>query len=215
MPAVAPPAIAAVISLAAASGATTGLAWSCARAVVANNNVQSATACSTVSNSSTWSRIWSAPEAARLAWTLGQPSRGLTMRSRVSPKLPIARATMPMFSPSCGSTRMTTGPASVTPDLVLSVPEPDISLHFLIQGLKSLNQAPKDLIQRLSRKATRLPVWQNFSSNIIGLVTHSHSQPKPQMCPSQHPLARARLSDTLSIKSKVNPKADSTVRGYG
>ena len=33
-------------------GATTGLAWSWARAVVANNSVQSATACSTVSNSS-------------------------------------------------------------------------------------------------------------------------------------------------------------------
>jgi hypothetical protein len=63
-----------------------------------------------------------------------------------------------MFSPSCGSTRITTGPASVMPDLVLSVPEPDISLHFLIQGLKALNQVPKDLIQHLSGKAIRLPV---------------------------------------------------------
>jgi hypothetical protein len=36
------------------------------------------------------------------------------------------------------------------PDLVLSVPEPDISLYFLIQGLKVLNQAPKNLIQRLT-----------------------------------------------------------------
>src|ERR1039457_3399229 len=79
----------------------------------------------------------------------GQPSRGLTMRSRVSPKLPIARAAMPMFSPSCGSTRITTGPASATPDLVLSVPEPDISLHFLIQYHKVLNQVPRTLIQRL------------------------------------------------------------------
>jgi hypothetical protein len=56
---------------------------------------------------------------------------------------------MPMFSPSCGSTRITTGPASVTPDLVLSVPEPDISLHFLIQRLKASNQALKILIQHL------------------------------------------------------------------
>jgi hypothetical protein len=31
--------------------------------------------------------------------------------------------------------------------LVLSVPEPDIQLHFLIQLLKVLNQAPKRLIQ--------------------------------------------------------------------
>src|SRR6478736_4064648 len=69
-------------------------------------------------------------------------------------KLPIARAAMPMFSPSCGSTRMTTGPARLTPDLVLSVPEPDISLHFLIQLLKSLNQVPTYLIQRLKRGST-------------------------------------------------------------
>jgi len=36
------------------------------------------------------------------------------------------------------------------PDLLLSVPEPDISLHFLIQRLKKLNQAPKNLIQHLT-----------------------------------------------------------------
>jgi hypothetical protein len=36
------------------------------------------------------------------------------------------------------------------PDLVLSVPEPDISLHFLMQRLKILNQALKNLIQRLT-----------------------------------------------------------------
>ena len=56
----------------------------------------------------------------------GQPSRGLTIRKRDSAKLPIARAAMPIFSPSCGSTRITTGPAKSKPDLVLSVPEPDI-----------------------------------------------------------------------------------------
>src|ERR1700682_5522167 len=83
---------------------------------------------------------------------LGQPSRGLTMRSRVRPKLPIARAALPLFSPSCGSTRITTGPVKSLPDLVLSVPEPDISLHFLIQALKISNQARKNLIQGLKRQ---------------------------------------------------------------
>ena len=39
MPTVPPPATWAVISRAAPSGATTGLAWSCARAVVANSSV--------------------------------------------------------------------------------------------------------------------------------------------------------------------------------
>src|ERR1017187_8083293 len=82
----------------------------------------------------------------------GQPSRGLTRRSRVRAKLPIARAVMTMFSPSCGSTRITTGPSNSAPVLVLSVPEPDISLHFLIQVLKILNQLPKNLIQHLRRR---------------------------------------------------------------
>src|SRR3984957_14973098 len=127
------------------------------------------------------------------------------MRSCVTPKLPIARAAMPMFSPSCGSTRITTGPASVRPDLVLSVPEPDISLHFLIQGLKTLNQVPKDLIQHLSGGAIRLPVWQNFSSNIIGLVTHSHSWPKPQIRSPQalRDLSLRALAFRIGCQSKA------------
>ena len=87
---------------------------------------------------------------------------GLTIRSRVSAKLPMARAAMPMFSPSCGSTRMTTGPARSMPVLVLSVPEPDMSLHFLIQRLKNLNQAPKKLIQDLRPAPVRLPVQRGF-----------------------------------------------------
>src|SRR5258708_23272851 len=68
------------------------------------------------------------------------------MRSRESAKLPIARAAMPMFSPSCGSTRMTTGPASAAPDLVLSVPEPDISLHFLMQHHATPHRHPFDCL---------------------------------------------------------------------
>ena len=52
------------------------------------------------------------------------------MRSRVRPKLPIALAAMPMFSPSCGSTRTTTGPVNSVWALVLSVPEPDIHFTF-------------------------------------------------------------------------------------
>src|SRR5437879_8619693 len=70
--------------------------------------------------------MMSAPAAARCALTFGQPSRGLTILKRESAKLPIARAAMPIFSPSCGSTRITTGPVKSKPDLVLSVPEPDI-----------------------------------------------------------------------------------------
>src|SRR3954462_8767536 len=94
----------------------------------------------------------------------GQPSRGLTILKRESAKLPIARAAMPMFSPSCGSTRITTGPAKSKPDLVLSVPEPDISLAAfsirllkVIQLLKVLNQLAKQLIQNLIGRPWQWP----------------------------------------------------------
>src|ERR1700704_1098396 len=97
------------------------------------------------------------------------------MRRRVSPKLPIARAAMPMFSPSCGSTRMTTGPARSTPDLVLSVPEPDISTSLSGSTSEDLDQAPNKLIQRLTTELFRLPVQQHFSSRRIGLVVFSNS----------------------------------------
>ena len=106
------------------------------------------------------SRMWSAPAAARCAATLGQPSRGLTMRSRVSAKLPMARAAMPMFSPSCGSTRMTTGPTRSTPDLVLSVP--DISPHFQFKLRFRFNGAAARSSMRLS---------QLFSSEIMSLCS--------------------------------------------
>jgi hypothetical protein len=39
----------------------------------------------------------------------------------------MARAAEPMFSPICGSTRITTGPGCCTQFLVLSVPAPGIS----------------------------------------------------------------------------------------
>ena len=52
----------------------------------------------------------SAPEAAERALSLGQPSRGRTSRRSVRPQFSMARAAVPMFSPSCGSTRMIAGP---------------------------------------------------------------------------------------------------------
>jgi hypothetical protein len=59
---------------------------------------------------------------------------------------------------------MTTGPARATPDLVLSVPDPDISLHFLMQCLKmressseetSINASPAALSDRLSGRISQ------------------------------------------------------------
>ena len=55
-----------------------------------------------------------APDAAGPASGLGQPSRGLTRRSSVSPKLSIARAALPIFSPSCGRTRTMTGGGAIS-----------------------------------------------------------------------------------------------------
>ena len=138
------PAISRAMSRAAASGASTGFAWSCARAVVANTSVQSAMAAAAVSNSFAPSIMASAPDAARLAWMFGQPSRGLTMRSSDRPKLPMARAAMPIFCPSCGSTSTTIGAATFAPAVLLSV-------------------------SRIASISTRirLPFQRNFSSKIV------------------------------------------------
>jgi hypothetical protein len=51
------------------------------------------------------------PAAMASAFGLGQPSRGRTRRKSVSPKFAIARAAAPIFSPNCGSERMTAGAA--------------------------------------------------------------------------------------------------------
>src|SRR5665213_398912 len=60
------------------------------------------------------------------AFSLGQPCTGLTSRKRDRPKLAMARAAAPMFSPICGSTRTTTGAGCSIQRLVLSVPAPGI-----------------------------------------------------------------------------------------
>ena len=77
------------------------------------------------------------------ALSLGHACFGLTSRSRDRPKLAMARAAAPMFSPSCGSTRMTTGPAAATQRLVLSVPAPGIGPHRHVPPAQCrLSQSP-------------------------------------------------------------------------
>src|SRR5258708_24568731 len=51
-----------------------------------------------------------APLDMATALSLGQPSRGRTSLSSARPQLYMARAAAPIFSPSCGSTRMIAGP---------------------------------------------------------------------------------------------------------
>src|SRR4051812_14640909 len=80
------------------------------RTVDANTREQSAIASSAVANTFACSSTTSAPLADGPASGLGQPSRGLTSRSSVSPKLSIARAALPIFCPSCGRTSTMTGP---------------------------------------------------------------------------------------------------------
>src|SRR6476661_11107015 len=66
----------------------------------------------------------SAPAAIIRALAFGQDCRGATRRNRDRPKFAMARAAAPIFSPSCGSTRTTTGAAAAAQRLVLSVPAP-------------------------------------------------------------------------------------------
>jgi hypothetical protein len=63
---------------------------------------------------------------------------------------------------------------------------PDISLHFLIQDLKILNQLPKRLIQLLMRgmgssPAPALPK-SDFSKEITGLAAFANPQPESHWC---------------------------------
>src|SRR5262245_52160175 len=63
----------------------------------------------------------SAPAAAARALSLGQPSRGRTGRSALGPKLAMALAESPIFSPSCGAIRITAG----------AIPEGPASARYL------------------------------------------------------------------------------------
>jgi hypothetical protein len=84
------------------------------------------------------------------------------------------------------------------------VPEPDISLHFLILVLKILNQVPNNLIQRLIPGSSRLPVRWLFSSKIIGLAPHFDVRAKLEAPDLATPLARVPVSDTVAITIKAN-----------
>src|SRR5581483_8470154 len=94
---------------AASRGVSTGSWVSRGRAVVASTRRRSAIASSRLGNTRAPSSGQSAPEAEAQARACGQPSLGRTRRRSSRPKLPITRATAPMFSASCGSTRMTAG----------------------------------------------------------------------------------------------------------
>ncbi len=94
-------------------------------------------AASTLSYSTAPSRTRSAPAAIMRALGFGQSSRGLTSRSRDRPKFAMARAAAPMFSPSCGSTRITTGAGPLVQSLVLSVPAPGMQCSSAANALKA------------------------------------------------------------------------------
>ncbi len=82
------------------------------------------------SNTFTASMTWSARLAAARAFSLGQPSRGLTSLSSDRPKFAMARATMPIFSPSCGSTRTMAGPAVFWESDGIGINQPCIAAIF-------------------------------------------------------------------------------------
>src|SRR5690606_32696984 len=79
------------------------------------------TASATLSKTCACASTMSAPDAAGPAAGLGHPSRGATSRISVNPKLSIARAALPIFSPSCGLTRTMTGGRSPAAGAAASV----------------------------------------------------------------------------------------------
>jgi hypothetical protein len=101
------------------------------------------------------------------------------------------------------ASRNTLGPARSTPAPVLSAPEPDISLHLLIQVLKILNQAPNSLIQSLAAGPLRSAVIRHFSSKIIALAPSMNPRAKSQQGFANRRPVRILVSDTVSITIKT------------
>jgi hypothetical protein len=58
------------------------------------------------------------------------------------------------------------------------VPEPDISLHFLIQLLKRLNQVPNNLIQDLTAAPPAGSPVGKFLKGITGLAAFANPKSK-------------------------------------
>jgi hypothetical protein len=83
------------------------------RGQVAKTCCRSAIASSSVSKTFARSTVAAAPVAARAALLCGQRQRGRTSRRSSSPQLSMARAAAPIFSASCGRTRMIAGRRSL------------------------------------------------------------------------------------------------------
>ena len=92
------------------------------------------------------------------------------------------------------------------PDLVLSVPEPDISLHFL-SGLKTdfrtVDSTPEAVAD------IRGPYRKHFSNNLTDLEMLPEFRSKPSNA-ARLVAARIRYA---SITNKTKPKADSMTAG--
>src|SRR5205085_3707148 len=73
----------------------------------------------------------------------GHPSRGVTRRRSVSPKLSMARAALPIFSPSCGRTRTMAGGGAVVMAGLRSTRTVAVSIGVAL----ALPHAPRKLLE--------------------------------------------------------------------
>src|SRR5688500_6480431 len=117
--------------------------------------VRSTIASPSWSNTRTGGIRSSAPTEARSAARLGQPSRGATRRRSVRPQFSMARAAAPIFSPSCGVTRMMAGAACACAGSVAT----------------RLEQLPGDrVVQRLVRGVDDVAADADGAPALAGLV---------------------------------------------
>src|ERR1700728_5073173 len=72
----------------------------------------------------------------------------------------MARAAAPIFSPSCGSTRITTGPGVSTQRLVLSVPAPGMQCS-------SADKCPKQAAPAQAGRLRQAVVRQRLSRRLL------------------------------------------------
>src|SRR5262249_1832872 len=146
------------------------------------------------------SRIRSAPDAATKARGLGQPSRGLTRRSRDSPKLAMARAAAPMLSPSCGSTSTTIGAAPTIQRLVLSVPDPAM--------IRPVSPSPPAAVLattfvRSDQPLPGFPAQAAPARSLAGRAAPRHKTPRPG--PPGLPCRREKAPNSMAKIKVTNP----------
>ena len=155
-----------------------------------------------LSKTPAFSMIETPPAAIGSAAGFGQPSRGATRRRSLRPQFIIARAAAPIFSPSCGRTRMMTGGCADIRQAAVAGPEMPSRCSFHIMPSPSATTEASMML--VDTPTVRHMVPSGVRNSIITRVTapvpdcpHGHRECAPCSQRVPHPRAWDRLSTGL------------------